>query len=295
MKLLYGSYTLEDCKLGTLRGKGSVGAVYEAKTPDGKQAAIKIMEENPFVESLMLETVIKGAIDTQKVADNANVVKVHSAGKSGNKYYIVMDLYNSGTLQKIISGDYTIKQKLKIAWSLAKTLAIVHKAGMLHGDLKPDNVLLDETMEPFLNDFYHSSLSEKHDSEFATPRGTPKYMSPEQALGRFLTPASDIYSFGVLFYELLTSKAPYKTEAQNISEMLTVIQKGEIVPACEINKQIDAKLEAVIMKFLAMHIPDRYANMNEAAADIKACLDDKEISIPYTKPLLKRIMEFFGK
>ena len=141
------SYSLKNCKVGVLRGKGSVGSVYEAVTQDGKIVAVKIMEETPFIESNMLQSILDGALETQKLPRKAKVVKIYTTGKEKNKYYILMDLY-AGTLEKLIAQkSSSLQQKLSIAFLLAETLKYVHGDGLVHGDLKPSNVLLDDNME----------------------------------------------------------------------------------------------------------------------------------------------------
>jgi len=286
-------YRLENLELGILKGKGSIGSVYQALGPDGKTLAVKIMEQTPFIEPLLLESIIKGALKTQKIVEKANVVKIYFAGKTDAKYYIVMDFYRD-TLESVINTSFPAEKKLEMAVTLANTLAAVHAAGLVHGDLKPRNVLLDEEDQPFLNDFYHSTIMEEASRKnFTVPQGTPKYMSPEQASGRMISPASDIYSFGVLVYELFTGKLPYDSEASSISEMLSLIQSGHIVQPSKIDRKIDPKLEAVIMKMLHKNIEHRYHNMGQAALDLKACLEGRGISILYKKSLWYKIVKFF--
>lgn len=288
-------YRLEHLKMGVLKGKGSIGSVYQASGPGGKNLAVKIMEQTPFIEPLLLESVIKGALETQRIVGKGNVVKIYSAGKTGDIYYIVMDFYRD-TLESVINNSYPDEKKLEIAVTLSNTLAAVHSAGLVHGDLKPRNVLLDEKDQPFLNDFYQSTIREEASKKnFTVPQGTPKYMSPEQAAGRMISPSSDIYSFGVLVYELFTGKLPYGVEASSISEMLSLVQSGHIVPPSKINRRIDPKLEAVIMKMLKKDIAARYRSMTQVASDLKVCFEGGEISIPYEKSLWYKIVKFFHR
>lgn len=290
------TYSLENCKLGDLLGKGSVGSVYKAEAlADGRMLAIKIMETTPFIEDTMLQSIIKGSLETQRLPSNAKVVKIYSTGKSDKVYYIVMELYKDTLEKMMLDGVCSMKQKLEIAFSLADTLGYVHNAGIIHGDLKPSNVLLDDAMTPYLNDFYNSV--DNLPADFSMPHGTPKYMSPEQASRRLIGPASDIYSFGVLFYELLTDCLPYKEEADSIAKMLEIIQNGNIIPPSQINKNIDRKLESIVLKLLDKE-EGRYSNMKRCASDIKAYMNGDEISIPCVdsgKSVFKSFFSFFGR
>jgi serine/threonine-protein kinase len=272
------TYSLENCKLGDLLGKGSVGSVFKAEAlADGKLLAVKIMETTPFIEGAMLQSIIKSGLETQNLPEKARVVKIYHTGVSGSSYYIVMELYKD-TLENLMLEDICfMEQKLEIAFSLAETLECVHNAGIVHGDLKPSNVLLDGMMKPYLNDFYNSVDSLP--ANFSMPHGTPKYMSPEQASRRLVGPGSDIYSFGVLFYELMTGRLPYAEEADSIARMLEIVQTGQIIPPSKVNKKIDGKLEAIILKLLDRE-ENRYSNMRRCVSDLKAYLNGAEISIP---------------
>jgi serine/threonine-protein kinase len=288
-------FSLDGYTFGHLIGVGGVGAVYAGKNSEGQGVAVKIMEETPFIDAQLLDNIIDGVLATRKIPEPANIVKIYDAGKQGQKYYIIMELFERGTLERLIGvSDLSIKDRLEIMFSMAKTLACVHGCGMIHGDLKPENVLMGDNNVPSLNDFYHASPKIKGSHFIATPQGTPRYMSPEQAMGKLVTHASDIYSFGVLFYEFLTGRLPYKMDAENMGGMLDAINKSDLLPATKFSG-IGNKLNAVLMKLLVKDPSGRYKSMKTVAEDINACIKGTAVSIPYRRSLIEFLKHCFVK
>lgn len=282
-------------KASRLIGKGSVGTVYEAVNPSGETIAIKIMCATPFLDPGILEDIVEGALITRKIPAQANIVRVRTAGKTDDCYYIETELLKGGTLEKIINDrEFPLGKKLQIAVSLANTLSICHSTGIIHGDLKPSNILMTEDWTPCLNDFYLALYSIRSKGQFkALAQGTPRYMSPEQAEGKFITTASDIYSFGVLLYELLTNRIPYEMKISNINDMLLAIKTSEILSPRSINAEITHELNAVLLKLLEREIGKRYESMSLVESDIKACIENRAISIPCQKSARRRVLDFF--
>ena len=196
--------------IGKFIGKGGVGSVYEATgLNDGGLVAIKLMRQNPFITPQLLSTIVDSSLATQKISSEAKVVKVLDGGCDGDIHYIVMELFRNGTLRRLIDDSgLDLKEKLRAAISIMETLELVHAQGIIHGDLKPTNLLLGDDGIPFLNDFYHFPGKAQGVGMLPLPQGTPSYMSPEQAQGQFVNFSTDIYSFGVLLYELLTGSFP---------------------------------------------------------------------------------------
>lgn len=287
-------HSVDGYRIDSLIGKGSIGAVYKATDSGGKSVAIKIMQVNPLFDTAILDSVIEGASEVKRISNKANIVKIYDFGRNDQCYFIVMELFENGTLEKFI-GDKRVKldMKMNIFHSIANTLTYVHSMGIIHADLKPSNVLMDENDQPYLNDFYHASNANRTAFGAGIPQGTPRYMSPEQALGKFVNPSSDIYSLGVLMYELVTGDAPYEIKAENISSMINIIQNGKIVSPKKRNRRVGGKLEAVIMKSLEKDPDDRYASMKQLTSDLKNCIERKPISIPYKKSCIEKFFNIF--
>ena len=250
------------------------------------------MESNPMMDDSILEGIIKTALLTKEIPEQINVVRVLNADRKGNVFYIEMEMMPGGTLEVMVDDPAVpLSFKLETAVKIAETISAIHYRGIVHGDLKPENILFSAEKEPFLNDFY--LYAPRAGNSMIMPLGTPYYMSPEQAKGALITPSSDIYSAGVLIYELLTGRMPYILEPGNLQEMIVEITEGEIYPPSDANHAIKRDLELVIEKLLEKDAEVRYQKMSDAADDLKACLNNKTISIPYEKGFLEKILSLF--
>ena len=274
-------------------GQGSVGTVYECCDADNRSVAVKLMESSPMMDRSIFECIIQSALTTEKFSEEIDIVKVFDAGRCDNFYYIIMEMMPGGTLETVVADSaMPISEKLEFAAKIAETISEIHRHGIVHGDLKPENILLSAENIPYLNDFY---LNPVRDDGLmpSMPIGTPYYMSPEQAKGAMLTPESDTYSFGVLLYELLTGRLPYLELHDNIQVMIKEITESPVYPLHKANKKSGSKIEAVTDKLLEKKPKNRYQNMAIVSDDIKACIENRPISIPYEKSFLQKIFSYF--
>jgi serine/threonine-protein kinase len=146
--------------------------------------------------------------------------------------------------------------------------------GIIHGDLKPANVLISSSYEPYLNDFYNAAG--RSFERIHLPEGTPRYMSPEQAAGKFIGYHSDIYSFGVLIYELLSGTLPYPpARTVTMRGIVEAIVKNEITPLPEKGGKFSRNLNTILMKMLALEPDKRYSSMKVAASELKICMENR--------------------
>lgn len=261
-------------------GQGSVGVVYACRPAGSKGApdvAVKLMSPSPMMDIDLFDGVIDAALATRPLADKVAVVPVLEAGKTQDgHYYIAMKLMD-GTMERFIGdGPLTFAGKCAFAAEIATALDGIHSNGVVHGDLKPPNVLLADA-RPFLNDFYLAPR--RLGGRVASTRGTPYYMSPEQATGRPVTPASDIYSLGVLLYELFTGEMPYRRTAENLSEMIGIVTEGDIIPPSSRKQTVNRGLDEIIMGLLGKEPDDRPSRASLAAsafAEIATMTEDVE-------------------
>ena len=276
----------------SLLGCGSLGVVYECAGSDNLHYAVKLIEESPMTDPAVPETIIEAARATMDIPDSVRVVRVFSSGRQASFCYIVMEMMDGGTLEKIVADlTFNFEMKLQIAVEIAETLDQIHKLGIIHGDLKPANVLMTADNKPYLNDFYMCSAREQIEMPLM-PLGTPYYMSPEQARGAMITPVSDIYSYGVMIYELLTGEMPYASGEGNVHRMLHMINDAKLIPPGKVCNNMTYKLEAILLKMLAKLPDQRYRNMGMVAKDLSAYLDGNPISVPHKQTLQGKFLHW---
>lgn len=193
-------------------GDGGMSSVYLAiQYSVGREVALKVLspelrDDPSFAERFYREANIVGMLS------HPNVISIYDIGKHQQHYFMAMDYLPGASCSDLVkSRQLTPARALNVLKDVAAALAYVHQKGYLHCDIKPDNILFRANGSAVLTDF--GIARENHDiSSSATISGTPHYMSPEQAQGKKIDVSSDIYSMGVLLYELLTFKLPYTGE-----------------------------------------------------------------------------------
>jgi len=237
-----------------------------------RQIAVKILRpsltNNPdFLERFRLEA--------QNVANlqHPNIVTVHDFGQDGNTHYIVMELINGDDLKKHIRSDapFSIDRALEIAIKICAGIGYAHRAKLIHADVKPQNVLVTENDNLKVTDFgiaqaLASTTSPRERQKVVW--GSPHYFSPEQAQGEYPTPASDVYSIGVVLFEMLTGRLPF---IHNDQQDLAMAHIQEAVPRLmEFNPQIPESLDRILQKVLAKDPKDRYGMADQFGRVLKS-------------------------
>lgn len=244
-------------------GKGSFGSVYKAEK-EGKFYAIKIFQTEILKNEYrkFLDREIKAL---QKI-DHPHVVKFHESGiftdKGFEYFYIVMDLIEGNKLSTYI-GSGNEKNIVSIIKSVITTLDFVHNQGVLHRDLKPDNIIVTKEGIPVLLDFGLSKLID-YTSIIQTGEhvGTFHYMSPEQISdSKNIDPRSDYFSLGVILYQLLTGVLPF--DAPNLPALIVQIQSRYSKTPSDINPNISNQVENIILKLLEKQPHARYQKASE--------------------------------
>jgi len=203
-------------------GRGGMATVYLAiQTALERHVALKVM--NPaFANDLEFTTrfLQEGPIAAR--LNDPQIVTVYDSGVDEKHYYLAMEYLPGGTLKQKIRDGLPVEKTLTIIKLMGKGLAYAHSQGVLHRDIKPQNILFRASGEPVLTDFgiAKALTAASHLTVPGTAFGSPKYMSPEQAKGRTLDQRSDLYSLGVVFYEMLTGKPPFESkDAINLAQM----------------------------------------------------------------------------
>ncbi len=249
-------------------GSGTYGVVHRARDEVlGRFVALKLLtrfERESEVDAWLSEARVLASLD------HPAIVPVFDIGKTDSgQPYIVSKLLSGGTLNKRVARQgCTVEEAVRTALQLADALDYLHHQGVMHRDIKPSNILTTPDGDPILADF-GLALDETGYGKGARFVGTPAYMSPEQARseGHRVDGRSDIYSLGVVFYELLTGTRPFK--ASNQDDLLDCIRNVEVRPLRQLNPSIPRELERICLKALAKKISDRYSTASDLANDLR--------------------------
>jgi serine/threonine-protein kinase len=208
--------------------------------------------------------------------DHPNICLIWDLGEQDGCPYLTLPYIEGQTLAEVLRAGEPLPQRraVEIVYKLARAVQEAHRHGIVHYDLKPAKVMIARFRgEPFLMDFGLSRRIELNPHGLLSLKGTPGYLSPEQIDGaaEMLGPASDQYSLGVILYELLTGKAPFRgTVAQVLVKTLTEAPE----PPSWLQPDLDPALEEVCLRALAKQIPDRFASVGEFADALTRFLED---------------------
>jgi serine/threonine-protein kinase len=250
-------------------GKGGMAIVWKAyHAAMDRYVAIKML---PYQFAQRDEFLARFRQEARVIArlEHPHILPVYDYGEGGDTPgndmpYLVMRLLEAGTLtERIRAGALSLAEVDRIFTQLAEALEYAHEKGVIHRDIKPSNAMLDQRGEIFLTDFGIAKIVENavHLTSTGTITGTPEYMSPEQAQGMKVDHRTDIYSLGVVLYEMLTGQVPYQAETP-IAVILKKIQ-DPLPPPSVVNPEIPDPLEPVLLKALTKEPRDRFSTMGE--------------------------------
>ena len=249
-------------------GEGGMAVVYKAyDTRLECDVAVKFIRTDQLAPAVLERTLKRFEREAKSVAQltHPNIVKVTDYGEHEGVPYLVMAYYPEGTLKERMIGPVGYGEAARLLVPIARGLEYAHGRNVVHRDVKPSNILMTESGEPMLTDFGIAKILDLKDGQTLTAAGmgvgTPEYMAPEQGMGSDVDGRADIYALGIVFYELITGRTPYKANTP-MAVLLQSINDPLPRPS-EFVKGIPKQVEQVLYKALAKNPKDRYANMRE--------------------------------
>ena len=253
-------------------GRGGMATVYKAFQPAlSRYVAIKVLPDQLAGDPGFRERFQQEAVAVARLRHHA-IPAVHDYGQADGNTYIVTELLGGGTLSDKLGTPLPVAETVKLLEPIADALDYAHSQGVVHRDVKPSNVLLTDRGAPVLSDFGLAKMMESSSRLTATGSvmGTPQYMSPEQCAGEEAGAPSDLYSLGVMAYEMLCGTVPYDAPTP-MAVIMAHLQKPLPLPR-SMNPALSEGVEAILLKALAKSPADRY----ESAQAFIAALESEE-------------------
>ena len=283
----------------SLLGAGGMGEVYLAEdTRLKRKVALKLLPTELTANRDRLRRFEQEA-RAASALNHPNIITIHEIGESGEWHYLVTELIDGETLrERLHQGRIEFSAALDIALQIASALVAAHKAGIVHRDIKPENIMLRSDGLVKVLDFGLAKLTESSTSglssnaptraqvntETGMVMGTARYMSPEQARGQKIDARTDIFSFGVVFYEMITGGAPF--EGETASDVLAAILKSEPPPLAHGAHEVPRELEHIVSRALRKDPERRYQVVKDLLLDLEDLKQrPSELSVPAKRPL----------
>ena len=257
-------------------GRGAMGIVYKGEDPKIRRTvAIKTVRLSDFDEDIvdeMKERFFREA-ESAGLLTHPNIVTIYDAGEEHDLAYIAMEFLNGSDLEEYTKKGnlLPVKKTLSIVAQVAEALEYAHTKGIVHRDIKPANIMkINQTEEIKVTDFGIAKISASSRTKTGVIMGTPSYMSPEQVSGKKVDSRSDIFSLGVVLFEMLCGKKPFNGD--DMTSLMYMIAKERHPSIKAINPKIPAIIEKVVDKALEKEVNKRYQNAGKMAEHLKIIL-----------------------
>ena len=260
-------------------GEGGMANVYLANdTFLDRKVAVKVLRgdlstDEKFIRRFQREAYAASALS------HPNIVEMYDVGEDNGTYFIVMEYIEGRTLKQLLKkrGSLTAPEVVDIMLQLTDGIAHAHDMYIIHRDLKPQNIMISDDGKIKITDFgIAMAMNSTQVTQTNSVMGSVHYLPPEQASGKGSTIKSDIYSMGIMLFELLTGKLPFKGE--NAVEIALKHMKDDIPSVRKINSNIPQSLENIVLKATAKNPKNRYDDVREMYNDLKVCLNEENLN-----------------
>ncbi len=267
-------------------GSGAMGTVYKGRDPAiDRSVALKTIRFDSIASSSEVGELKERLIREAKAAGNLshpNIVTIYDVGVQANLQYIAMEFIDGYTLEALLKRNLELNYRIvaDIVKQVCSALDYAHASGIIHRDIKPANIMVMDNFRVKVMDFGIAHVQSSSITQTGVAMGTPSYISPELLQGHEVTPATDIYSLGVVLYELLTRRKPFV--AENISSLIYKIVNEQALTPTSIDDRIPALFDHIIKKAMAKRPQDRY----QTAKEFDHALEDFTYSMRSTHALV---------
>ena len=269
-------------------GEGGMANVYLAyDTILDRNVAVKVLRGDLATDEKFVRRFQREALSASSLS-NPNIVEVYDVGEDNGEYYIVMEYVEGKHLKNLLKkrGKLTVPEVIDIVLQITSGLSVAHDSYIIHRDIKPQNILILDNGLVKITDFGIAvAMNATQLTQTNSVMGSVHYLPPEQASGKGATLQSDIYSIGILMYELLTGKLPFKGD--NAVEIALKHLKEPMPSIRDEYPEIPQSVENIILKATAKNPKNRYADAREMHEDLKTCLDESrknELKITFKYP-----------
>ncbi len=257
-------------------GRGAMGIVYKAHDPVlDRTVALKTiaLAENEAGRSEYHKRFFQEAKAAARL-NHPRLITIYDFGEEGDLAWMAMEMLAGTELrERIAQGPIPVREAVRIAEQVADGLGFAHEHGVVHRDIKPGNIMLMPRAQVKIMDFGVARVRVSSvKTQTGTRLGTPKYMSPEQAMGRPADHRSDVFSLGIVLYEMLTRVSPF--HGSDSTELMYNVTSQEAIEPSRINAEVPETLDLVVRKALAKNADERYQSAYELASDLQACIGE---------------------
>ena len=284
--------TISHYHILSLLGAGGMGKVYLAEdTKLRRKVALKLLAADLTKNEDRLRRFEQEA-QAASALNHPNILTIHEIGSEGDAHFIATEFIDGETLrQRLVHSRMAIREVLDVAVQVAGALAAAHSAGIIHRDIKPENIMVRPDGLVKVLDFGLAKLTEtqapstdsgartiaRADTDPGTVMGTAAYMSPEQARGQKVDARTDIFSLGVVIYEMIAGRAPF--EGETASHVIVSILEKEPAPLKRFSPDTPSELERIVTKALAKDRDERYQTVKDLLIDLKTLKQRRDLDV----------------